>query len=90
MLTLTPNLVLNTLIRHETLTIVDLAKEENIGLVPDQQHLQLILDELKLDGSIDVLNGANPVTYTITDKGIEQSKNQSSSASKDQSAGTLL
>lgn len=66
--------VLNTLIRHETLTVDDIAKEENLGLVPNKEHLQFLLDELIASEHIHILSGAVPCTYTITDKGIEEGK----------------
>lgn len=66
--------VLNTLIRHETLTVDDIAKEENLGLVPNKEHLQFLLDELTASEHIHILSGAVPCTYTITDKGIEEGK----------------
>jgi predicted transcriptional regulator len=65
-------LVLNTLIRHETLTINDIAKEENLGIIPNEEHLQLLLDELTESDHVHILNGAEPRTYTITDKGIKE------------------
>jgi len=65
-------IVLNTLIRHETLTIIDIAKEENLGTVPNEEHLQLLLDELTESDHVHILSGAVPRTYTITDKGIKE------------------
>jgi predicted transcriptional regulator len=65
-------LLLNTLIKHETLTIADLAKEENIGLVPNKDHLKFLLDELSESGYVHMLDGVKPYTYTITDKGIRE------------------
>lgn len=64
--------VLNTLIKHETLTIDDVALPVNIGFVPDKTHLQLLLTELTESGHLDMLNGAQPPTYTITEKGISE------------------
>jgi hypothetical protein len=66
--------VLNTLIRHETLTLEDLAREENIGMVPNEHHLRLLLEELEADAFVKRLNGAVPCTYTITDSGIKEGK----------------
>lgn len=74
MLTINRTIVLNTLIRHETLTIDDLAKEENLGMVPNEDHLNFLLIELEQSGHITLLEGTNPVTYTITVKGIEEGK----------------
>lgn len=74
MLTINRTIVLNTLIRHETLTIDDLVKEENLGMVPNEDHLNFLLIELEQSGHITLLEGTNPVTYTITVKGIEEGK----------------
>jgi hypothetical protein len=65
-------ILLNSLIRHETLTIVDIAKKENLGMVPDKNHLNFLLKELMASGDIDTLNGVTPCTYTITDHGIKE------------------
>jgi hypothetical protein len=65
-------LLLNTLIRHETLTIVDIAKKENLGIIPDRHHLNFLLEELIESGDIDTLDGVTPCTYTITDQGIKE------------------
>lgn len=64
--------VLDTLIKHETLTIDDLAKKENIGIVPDATHLRLLLEELRDSGHLQDLPGVVPLTYTITKKGIDE------------------
>jgi hypothetical protein len=72
MLMLNRALLLNTLIKHETLTLPDIGKEENLGLTPNKHHLQLLLDELEEERCIQILNGAVPCTYTITDKGIAE------------------
>ncbi|ANE50923.1 hypothetical protein [Flavisolibacter tropicus] len=72
MATLNRILVLNTLIKHETLTLTDIGKEENLGMIPNKQHLQFILEELGESGYIQKLNGAMVSTYTITDKGIAE------------------
>jgi hypothetical protein len=63
-------LVLNTLIKHETLTIVDLKKYENLEMIPDNDLLNFLLNELIKSGHIEILNGVDPITYTITSKGI--------------------
>ena len=67
-------LVLNTLVKHETLTLTDIGKKENLGLVPNMQHLQLLLDKLEHGSYIQKLSGAAVCTYTMTDKGIAESK----------------
>ena len=69
---ITPLIVLNTLIKHETLTLDDLTKEENIGMSLRPDDLQSVLDELNTGGYVDVLNGVSPVTYTITTDGITE------------------
>ena len=66
--------VLNTLIKHETLTIVDIRKAENIGMIPDNVHLNFLLNELIESRDIQTLNGVTPLTYTITTKGIAEGK----------------
>ena len=67
-------IVLATLIKHETLTEQDVAKEENLGLVPNKVQLGFLLSELALSGHILVLPGVVPVTYTITQKGIDEGR----------------
>ena len=64
--------VLYTLIKHETLTVDDIAKEENLGIVPDEKHLQSLLDELTESDHIHILGSAATRTYTITEKGIRE------------------
>jgi hypothetical protein len=66
--------VLNTMIKHETLIIQDISKEENLGFVPNNAHLQFILDELTESGYLVILSDVTPCTYTITDKGIKEGK----------------
>lgn len=65
-------IVLHTLIKHETLTFGDFAKEGYLGVTPSEHHLQFLLDELVESGHIGVLSGVTPFTYTITDKGIKE------------------
>jgi hypothetical protein len=72
MLTLNRTLLLNTLIKHETLTLPDIGKQENLGLTPNKYHLQMLLDQLEQESCIQRLSGASPSTYTITDKGIAE------------------
>jgi hypothetical protein len=67
-------MVLNSLIKHETLTIVDIRKEENLGIIPSKVHLNFLLDELMESGHIQNLNGVVPITYTITTSGIAEGK----------------
>ena len=70
MSSLNRTMVLNTLIKHETLTISDLANMVNPGTMSKDNHLQFLLDELIESGHINMLKGAIPCTYTITNKGI--------------------
>jgi hypothetical protein len=65
-------ILIDTLVKHETLTEDDIAKEENLGVVPNKEQLGFLLSELNLSGHIQVLSGATPVTYTITQKGIDE------------------
>jgi hypothetical protein len=67
-------MVLNTLIKHETLIISDLVKMVNPGTIPKDNHLQFLLDELIESGHLHMLNGVTPCTYTITNKGIKEGK----------------
>jgi hypothetical protein len=67
-------ILLDTLIKHETLTVADIAKEENLGLVPNKEHLGFLLRELSISGHIHALSGVVPITYTITQKGIDEGK----------------
>jgi DNA-binding PadR family transcriptional regulator len=67
-------MLLETMLKHETLTAVDIAKEENLGIVPNPGQLKYLLAQLTKSGLLTVLHGANPLTYTITDKGIEEAK----------------
>jgi hypothetical protein len=73
-------LILNTLIRHETLTIGDIAKEENLGIIPDLKHVDFLVSELTESGHIQQLDGAIPPTFTITTKGIEEGERLSREA----------
>ena len=66
--------VLNTLIRHETLTVEDLSKEENLGMIPNEHHLKLLLEELEQGSYVKQLGGTALCTYTITNKGIAEGK----------------
>ena len=74
MSSLNRTMILNTLIKHETLTIGDLAKMVNPGTKSEDNHLQFLLDELIQSGHIHMLNGITPCTYTITNKGIKEGK----------------
>lgn len=66
--------VLNTLIKHETLTIYDLSKEENLGVPASPEDLQSVLNHLAENGLIKLFDDVFPATYTITDDGIREGK----------------
>ncbi|QMU29777.1 hypothetical protein [Adhaeribacter radiodurans] len=74
MTSLNRNIVLQALIKHETLLFSDIAKEENLGMIPNEIHLQFLLDELVESDYIHILSGVSPRTYTITVKGINEGK----------------
>jgi hypothetical protein len=80
MLTLNRTLVLKSLIKHETLLLGDIAKEENLGMIPNEAHLQYLLDELNESGHIHLMDGIEPPTYTITVKGINEGARLSNEA----------
>ncbi|MGI8634323.1 MAG: MarR family transcriptional regulator [Segetibacter sp.] len=65
-------MVLNSLIKHETLTIADIAEEKNLGVIPDKAHLNYLINELVDSGHVYALDGVTPSTYTITSKGIQE------------------
>jgi len=68
----TRHLLLTTLSKHEALTIDDIAKPENLGLLPDPSQLKYLLHQLIIRGHIAKMNGTSPATYTITKEGIEE------------------
>ena len=72
MKTLNRQLILDTLARHETLLADDIAKQENIGMVPNPDHLQYLLNDLSKNGFITKLTSMELPTYTITEKGIDE------------------
>ncbi|MGZ3845844.1 MAG: hypothetical protein ACXVLT_05380 [Flavisolibacter sp.] len=72
--TLNRMVVLNTLIKHETLTLPDLRKEENLGIATNGYSLLFLLDGLEEERLIERLDGAVPCTYTITTEGIAEGK----------------
>ena len=71
---LTRRIILDTLIKHETLTIDDIADPVNLGMSPDMGQLGFLLSELQKAGHISSLRGVLPKTYTITEKGIDEGK----------------
>ena len=62
------------MIKHETITIVDIAKAENLGLIPEMGQLKYLLSDLVNEGFIIILQGATPRTYSVTLKGTEEGK----------------
>lgn len=74
MSTLNRKLVLNTLIKHETLTLHDFGKMENLGITANEHHLLFLIEELEEDDFIQKIGGSAADTYTITDKGIAEGK----------------
>jgi len=68
-------ILLESLIKHETLRRDDIGKIENLGFVMDEIYLQVLLDELTQSGHLNILDGITPATYTITEKGIAEKKN---------------
>ena len=66
--------ILKTLVKHETLAVQDIGRTENIGFVANHAQLRYILSQLIISGYLAILTGVIPVTYTITSKGIAESK----------------
>lgn len=66
------NVLLHTMIKHETLTIQDILKKENLGVEPNAVQLKLLITDLQNDGTIEQLNDVLPETLTITVKGIAE------------------
>ncbi|MDB5253568.1 MAG: hypothetical protein JWP27_2737 [Flaviaesturariibacter sp.] len=65
-------ILIDTLVRHETLTVDDLAKPVNLGFAPHPGELTYLLHRLQEAGFITALAGVDPRTFTITDKGIAE------------------
>lgn len=68
--TLNRNILLACMRRHETFTIDNLARAENLGFVPKARQLSVLLGVLIHSGELVLLPGVAPATYTITNKGI--------------------
>ena len=66
------NVLLHTMVKHETLTIHDIMKKENLGVEPDVAQVKLLITDLQNDGAIEQLNDVVPQTLTITVKGIAE------------------
>ena len=67
-------MLLNTVSKHHHLTLNEIVKEENLGMVPDEYQVRYLLRQLTINGFIKVLEGISPVTYMITAKGAEEQK----------------
>jgi len=67
-------MIMDAMIKHETLTIVDMAKAENLGLIPEMGQLKYLLSGLVDEGFVIILQGAIPRTYSITKRGMEEGK----------------
>lgn len=74
MTTVTPLIVLTALVKHETLTLPDLQQEKNLGTYLPPQEVELALETLTKQKFVTTLQGVTPTTYTITEKGIEESE----------------
>lgn len=66
------NVLLHAMVKHETLTINDIMKKENLGIEPDKSQVSNTIKELHKDGAIEQLNDVEPATFTITVKGITE------------------
>lgn len=71
--TLTPLIVLKALVKHETLTFPDLVQEKNLGINLPSEDIEMALENLESKKLVSKLDGIHPPTYTITQKGIEES-----------------
>lgn len=65
-------IILDTLIKHETIMLSEFGNDQNMGFKPNMVHMQLLLDELEQESFIQKLSGAVSCTYSITNKGIEE------------------
>jgi hypothetical protein len=74
MTTITSIIVLKALAKHETLTLPDLIMEQNLGITIPSHDVENALVKLREQKLVDMLDGTNPPTYTITNKGIEEDK----------------
>jgi DNA-binding PadR family transcriptional regulator len=77
MTTVTPLIVLMALFKHETLTLPDLFLEKNLGASIRPQEVERALKLLEEQKFVSQLAGTDPVTYTITDNGIEECERRS-------------
>lgn len=66
------NVLLHTMVKHETLTINDIMKKENLGIEPNAGKVKNSITQLQQDGAIEQLSDVEPATFTITVKGIEE------------------
>lgn len=66
------NVLLHAMVKHETLTMHDIMKKENLGVEPNVSQLNNTIKELQQDGAIEQLSDVEPATFTITVKGITE------------------
>lgn len=66
------NILLHTMVKHETLTINDIMKKENLGVEPNVGQVNNSISEMQQDGTIEQLSNVEPATFTITVKGIAE------------------
>jgi hypothetical protein len=69
-----PIIVLNALVKHETLTFPDLTEEKNLGVKVTTEDVEQAVEHLHQQKFVVQLDGAEPRTYTITTLGIEESQ----------------
>ena len=67
-------IVLKALAKHETLTFPDLLQTKNLGIALPANEVKTALHKLKDQKLVTILDGSEPATYTITDKGIQEDK----------------
>ena len=72
--TVSPLIVLKALAKHETLTLPDLLEVKNLGVELPFDQVETALHQLKEQKYVSILDGAEPATYTITEKGLQEEK----------------
>lgn len=65
----TRKIILQTLLKHKSLPVKDIVKEEFLGLVPDKNQLTFLLHQLSSHGFIIILNSVAGTTCNITAEG---------------------
>ena len=68
-------MLLHTMVKHETLTIDDLLKKENLGVEPNVAQAKLLISELRQDHLIEQLSDVVPETLTNTNKAMAAYEN---------------